>query len=230
MQRIESGATRLDGIFVTLEGVDGSGKSRQQALLVERLRKLGREVMATREPGGTELGERIRTVLLGSSLSHDPIVDALLFNAARRALVDEVIRPSLARGAVVVCDRFADSTLAYQGYGGGAPLAMLRSLAEVATEGLRPTRTVLLDLTVEAGLARRQGGPEDEMTRFETSADHDKAFHERVRDGYVAMAATEPKRWRVVDASGTPDEVAERVWEAVSDLFADSANEGDVRG
>jgi dTMP kinase len=156
--------------------------------------------------------------LLHSSAAHDPIVDALLFNAARRALVDEVIRPALARGAVVVCDRFADSTLAYQGYGGEAPLVTLRSLAEVATGGLRPTRTVLLDITVGAGLERRRGGPEEELTRFETSADHDRAFHERVREGYLTMAAAEPERWRVVDASGTPGEVAERVWDAVSDL------------
>lgn len=219
----------LPGIFITLEGPDGAGKSSQQSLLVDRLRAPAVDVVATREPGGTELGESIRAVLLGSSTSHDPVVDALLFNAARRALVDEVIRPSLARGAIVVCDRFADSTLAYQGYGGGAPLATLRSLAEVATEGLQPTRTVLLDLTVEAGLARRQRGPEDELTRFETGADHDQAFHERVRDGYLAMAAAEPERWRVVDASGTPDEVAERVWEVVSDLFADSAK-GESRG
>jgi len=207
------------GIFVTFEGPDGAGKSSQQGLLVERLRQLGREVVTTREPGGTELGEGIRGVLLDASDLHDPIVDALLFNAARRALVDHVIRPALARGAVVVCDRFADSTLAYQGYGAGVPRETLRSLAEVATQGLQPTRTVLLDVSVEAGLARRRGGPADEMTRFETSTDHDGAFHERVRDGYLAMAAAEPDRWRVVGGSGPADEVADRVWAAVGDLF-----------
>ena len=230
MQSIDSDNRVQPGIFVTLEGPDGAGKSSQQGLLVDRIRGRRREVVATREPGGTELGEGIREVLLQSSGSHNPIVDALLFNAARRALVDEVIRPGLAGGAVVVCDRFADSTLAYQGYGGGVPPATLRSLADVATEGLRPTRTVLLDLTVEAGLARRRGGPEEELTRFETSADHDQAFHERVRAGYLAMAAAEPERWRVVDASGTPEEVAERVWGAVSDLFAGPANPVEARG
>lgn len=208
-------------IFITLEGPDGAGKSRQQGLLVNRARGFGREVVATREPGGTALGERIRGVLLQSSESHDPVVDAILFNAARRALVGEVIRPSLARAEVVVCDRFSDSTIAYQGHGAGVPLAILRSLAEVATEGLRPTRTVLLDLPVEDGMARRRGGPEAELTRFETGADHDSAFHERVREGYLEMAAAEPDRWRVVDASESAEAVAERVWAAVSDLFAD---------
>ena len=218
MKSIASDDSLQPGIFVTFEGPDGAGKSSQQALLVERLRRLGREVVATREPGGTELGEGIRSVLLEAD-SADPIVDALLFNAARRALVDEVIRPALTRGAAVICDRFSDSTLAYQGYGAGVPLETLESLAEVATQGLRPSRTVLVDVSVEAGLARRRGGPADELTRFETSADHDGAFHERVRRGYLALAAEAPDRWRVVDGSGAAHEVAERVWAAVADLF-----------
>src|SRR5918999_4791163 len=122
----------MDRIFITLEGPDGAGKSTQQALLVERIRGLGREVVATREPGGTELGERVRSILLEATDAHDPLVDALLFNAARRRVVEEVIRPSLDRGVVVVCDRFADSTLAYQGYGGGAPRDVLETLAAIA--------------------------------------------------------------------------------------------------
>lgn len=219
MKGIASNDSLQPGIFVTFEGPDGAGKSSQQALLVERLRQLGRAVVATREPGGTELGEGIRGVLLKASDSHDSIVDALLFNAARRALVDQVIRPALGRGEAVVCDRFADSTLVYQGYGAGVPLETLRSLAEVATQGLRPSRTVLLDVSAETGLARRRGGPADELTRFETSADHDREFHERVRRGYLALAAEEPARWRVVDGSGAAHEVAERVWAAVADHF-----------
>ncbi len=209
------------GIFITLEGPDGAGKSSQQALLVDRLRGLGRDVVATREPGGTELGERVRGILLDSSAAHDPLVDALLFNAARRRLVTDVIRPVLDLGAIVVCDRFADSTLAYQGYGGGAPLDTLRALADVATEGLVPHRTVLLDVAVDDGLARRLSGPQRDLTRFETSSDHDRSFHERVRAGYLALAATEPERWRIVDASGTPDRVAADVWDALRDLFED---------
>lgn len=220
MRRIDGEATGSRGIFITLEGPDGSGKSSQQRLLVDRLRAAaGREVVATREPGGTPLGERVRGILLESGIAHDPIVDALLFNAARRALVDEVVLPALSHGAVVVCDRFADSTLAYQGYGGGTAIEDLEALADVAIGGLRPTRTVLLDLNVDDGLARRRGGPTAELTRFETSDAHGREFHARVRAGYLALAAAEPERWRVVNASGLPDEVAALVWDAVSDLF-----------
>lgn len=209
------------GIFITLEGPDGAGKSSQQRLLIDRLRAVAgeRETVAAREPGGTPLGERIRGILLESGTAHDPLIDALLFNAARRALVVDVIRPALSRGAVVVCDRFADSTIAYQGYGGNTPMADLAAMADVATGGLRPARTVLLDLNVDDGLARRRGGPAAELTRFETSDAHDREFHERVRAGYLTLAAAEPERWRVVDASGLPDEVADLVWDAVRDLF-----------
>lgn len=219
MESIESGATPATGIFITLEGPDGAGKSSQQGLLVERLMRTGREVVATREPGGTPLGERIRSILLELETAHDPMVDALLFNAARRALVDEVVRPALARGAVVICDQFSNSTLAYQGYGSGAPIADLVSLATVATSGLQPTRTILLDLSVGVGLGRRQGGPAAELTRFETRQDHNRDFHQRVRDGYLQLAAADPGRWRVVTASGAREEVASLVWQALRDLF-----------
>ncbi|HUR15677.1 MAG TPA: dTMP kinase, partial [Candidatus Limnocylindrales bacterium] len=156
-------------VFITLEGPDGAGKSTQLELLAQRIRSLGREVVTTREPGGTELGERIRHLVLGTSGDHDGLVDALLFNAARRQLVREVIQPGLARGAVVLCDRFADSTLAYQGFGSGAPLEDLILIAEAATSGLTPTRTVLFDVDVSAGLARRLGGDHEALTKFETS-------------------------------------------------------------
>src|SRR5688572_20404496 len=135
MERIDSDRAEAAGIFVTLEGPDGAGKSTQQALLEERVRALGRDVVATRVPGGTVLGERVRSILLERAADHDALLDALLFNAARRALVREVIRPALDRGAVVVCDRFTDSTLAYQGFGAGAPLDVLSRIAEIATDG-----------------------------------------------------------------------------------------------
>jgi dTMP kinase len=210
----------LTARFITLEGPDGAGKSSQAQALADRLRGTGLEVTLTREPGGTQLGERIRGVLLQpSTLHHDPLADAALFNAARRQLVVEVIRPALERGAWVLCDRFADSTLAYQGYGAGASLAALQTLADVATDGLKPDRTLLLDLPVEAGLARRAGGPAADLTRFELAEKHDVDFHSRVRDGYLAMVAEEPQRWRVIDASADPDAVAEAAWAAVIDLL-----------
>jgi dTMP kinase len=205
--------------FLTLEGPDGAGKSTQATRLAERIRRTGgREVLLTREPGGTPIGERVRGVLLRGA-ERDPLTDALLFNAARRQVVADVIGPALARGAIVVCDRFADSTLAYQGYGAGVALDSLRALADIATGGLTPNRTILLDLSPEAGLARRANGAPSEVTRFESGAGHDLAFHQRVRAGYLELAAAEPARWRVVNADRQPDAVEDAAWEAVHDLF-----------
>jgi len=206
------------GIFITFEGPDGAGKSTQIAALAERLHAVGEEVVATREPGGTAVGELIRGVLLGDE-QRDPLTDALLFNAARRQLIVELIRPALARGAVVVCDRFGDSTLAYQGYGSGVHLDRLRALADVATERLRPDRTILLDLPPASGLRRRAGGAESDINRFESVEEYDLEFHSRVRDAYLEMADAEPDRWRVVDAGRDPRAVADDVWRAVFDLF-----------
>jgi len=190
----------------------------------------GLPVLATREPGGTALGERIREVLLApSGEAIDPLADALLFNAARRQLVAEVIEPALAAGTTVICARFADSTRAYQGYGGGLPLAELDRLEAVATGGLRPDRTILLDLPVEIGLARKAP---DDRTRFETS--YDLSFHQRVRNGFMAMAAAEASRFVVIDASGDPEDIARRVVRAVDPLFpaataADEPNADSLR-
>jgi dTMP kinase len=214
-------SSQRPGLFVTLEGPDGAGKSSQAELLAERVRDATRrEIVLTREPGGTALGEQVRRVLLDREASaRDALTDALLFNAARHQLVVAVIAPALARGAIVIGDRHADSTLAYQGYGGGVPLDSLRLLAEAAVGALRPMRTVLLDLPVATGLARRHEGAAADLTRFELDPVHDAAFHERVRRGYLELAAAEPDRWRTVDAAAEPDVVAERIWGAVSDLF-----------
>ena len=184
-------------MFITFEGPEGSGKSTQAAILVERLRTAGREVVAVREPGGTPAGERIRAILLGEggAVSIDPRSDALLFNASRAQLVADVIRPALARGAVVIADRFADSTLAYQGYGSGLPLKELGALISFATAGLTPDLTLLFDLPVEEGLARKSGSG---RTRFEEG--FDVAFHARVADGFRALAAASPERWHTFDA------------------------------
>jgi len=213
-------ATRSSGLFITLEGPDGAGKSSQAGSLADRIRALGREVVLTREPGGTQMGERVRQVLMDvRGGGHDGLSDALLFNAARRRHTIEVIRPALARGSTVVCDRYTDSTLAYQGYGDGVRLDLLKVITGAATDGLVPARTVLVDLPVEVGLARKLGGAADDLTRFELQGEHDQAFHERVRAGYFELAGNEPSRWRVVNGAAERDVVAAAIWAAVSDLF-----------
>ncbi len=207
------------GLLITLEGPDGAGKSIQAAVLAERLVAAGQRVLLTREPGGTPLGERIRELLLDrGAAARTPLADALLFNTARHQLVTDVLRPALDDGLVVVCDRYADSTIAYQGYGAGTPLEALARLAEVSTGGLRPDRTLLLDLAVADGLARRHVGDANQLTRFEVGEGHDAAFHERVRAAFLQLAAQEPARWRIVDATLPPAEVSEKLWAAVSDL------------
>jgi dTMP kinase len=198
---------------VTIEGPDGGGKTTQAALLADHLATRLPRVHLTREPGGTWLGERVREVLLsrtGSSHPTDPLTDAFLFNAARRQHVREVIRPSLDAGTTVVCARYADSSLAYQGYGSGVPLETLRSLADISTGGLVPDVTIVLDLPVEVGLARKEPG---DVTRFE--AEFDVAFHVRVRDGFLDIAAAEPGRVVIVDATGDVATVASAVARAV---------------
>jgi dTMP kinase len=205
---------RQRGWFVTLEGPDGAGKTTQAERLRDRATRAGFEVVLTREPGGTPVGERIRDLLLRRDDTGrlDPRTDALLFNAARAQLVADVIRPALDRGAMVISTRFADSTLAYQGYGGGRPLDELRALQQFATDGLEPDLTVLLDIPVEPGLARKSGV---ELTRFEKDFDLD--FHRRVRAGFLAIAAAEPARFVVVDGSLAPDEVARAVSAAAAE-------------
>jgi len=195
-------------MFITFEGPDGSGKSTQIALLAEHLRISGREVVTVREPGGTLMGERIRAILLGEggAVEISPRADALLFNASRAQLVAEVIAPALARGAIVIADRFFDSTLAYQGFGSGLPLDELRAAISFATAGLTPHLTILLDLPAEEGLARKSG---DGRTRFEEGFDAD--FHARVAEGFRSLASAEPTRWRTLDAQRSPGELAAEI-------------------
>ena len=211
------------GRFITIEGPDGSGKTTQVERLAERLRSAGHEVLVTREPGGTRLGEQLREILLarhGGIEPTDALTDAFLFEAARRQLVRQVIHPALADGSIVVCGRYSDSTLAYQGYGAGAPLDLLRAVDAAATDGLRPDLTILLDLPVEDGLARKSP---DETTRFE--AEQDVAFHRRVRAGFLALAADEPDRFAVVDATLSADQVADEVWSIVAEILARTSSE-----
>jgi dTMP kinase len=201
------------GRFITIEGPEGAGKTTQAARLERHLEAAGITVVRTREPGGTALGERLRDLLLvrtGSGMAIDPLADALLFSAARRQLVEEVIQPALDAGTTVICTRFADSTLAYQGYGAGVPVKDLTILEAIATGGLRPDLTLLLDLPPEVGLRRKAP---DDQTRFELAFDLE--FHRRVRNGFLALAAREPARFAIVDAGVPVDEVWETVRRAV---------------
>ncbi len=210
--------TRRTGLFLTLEGGEGAGKSLQAGALAEKLEAAGLTVVRTREPGGTPLGERLREILLdvsqtGASLT--PLAEALLFVAARAELVAQVIAPALERGEAVVCDRYGDSTLAYQGYGRGVDLDLIERLNEAACAGLRPDLTVLLDLPVEEGLART--GAHGRADRF---GREERAFHERVREGYKTLAARKPDRWLVVDAQQPPEAVTEAIWDRVRGFAA----------
>lgn len=187
------------GVLITFEGAEGSGKTTQLRMLAAALAQSGYRVVATREPGGTRIGDAIRTLLLDHRrVEISPRAETLLFQAARAQLVDEVIRPALAAGSIVLCDRYADSTLAYQGYGRGQSLNTLKLLGDYATDHLSPTLTIYLDIDVREGLARKRAGAPEEWNRMENL---DIDFHQRVREGYLALAAAEPARWLVLDAT-----------------------------
>jgi dTMP kinase len=193
-------------MFITFEGPEGSGKSSHLAALAQYLESLGYPVYRTREPGGTAIGEQIRAVIhdLRNQEMH-PRTETLLYQAARAQLVEQEIRPRLARGEWVLCDRYADSTLAYQGYGHRQDLEQVRALIHYATGGLKPDLTFLLDVDVEIGLRRKQSNG-SEWNRMDAYA---LEFHQRVRKGYLELAAAEPERWIVVDASQPWAEVQE---------------------
>lgn len=216
------------GAFITIEGPDGGGKTTQADRLRDHLGARGNSVLLTREPGGTWLGEQVREVLLArtgtTAAPTDPLTDALLFNAARRQLVGEIIRPAIHAGTTVICARFADSTLAYQGYGAGVPLDRLRMLAAIATDGLEPDLTLLLDIPVEAGLARKAPG---DVTRFE--AEFDLGFHERVRAGFLAIAQADPERVALIDAAADRDTVAASIASVVDARLAHRDEPGMAR-
>ncbi len=192
-------------MFITLEGPEGSGKTSHIPPLVEYLRSKGYKVFPTREPGGTSIGEQVREVIHSlKNIEMHPRAETLLYQAARAQIVEQVIRPKLNEGFVVLCDRYADSTIAYQGYGHQQDLGQVRALVEYATGGLTPEMTVLLDVDVEIGLKRKK--KENEWNRLDA---FDLEFHKRVRAGYLDMASREPKRWVVVEAGRGWDEVQE---------------------
>jgi len=190
-------------LFIALEGGEGAGKSVQLDALVTHLKAEGRNVVATREPGGTPLGERLRKVLLDLDSVLAPLTEAMLFAAARAELVTSVIKPTLDRGDWVVCDRYSASTVVYQGYASGVDLMSISQLNQIATGGLLPDLTVLLDLPVATGLER--AGRND---RFESE---DIEFHERVRRGYLALADNDPEHWLVVDGTQPEHAVTEAI-------------------
>ena len=200
----------MSALFITFEGPEGAGKSTQLARLVTRLERAGIAPTVTREPGGTPLGTRVREVLLDPEIEMHALPEFLLYSASRAQLVQDVLRPALGRGEVVVCDRYFDSSLAYQGAGRGLPLELLRDVTREATGGLIPDLTLLLDLDPEVGLKRAAArGQPDRLERA------DLAFHQRVRAGFLELAQAEAQRFAVLDAAQSADVVEAQLWAAV---------------
>lgn len=208
------------GRFITFEGGEGCGKSTQIRLLAERLRAAGKEVLLTREPGGTALAEKIRSLVREES--DDPPnsrAETLLFIASRAQVVENVIRPALASGTWVLCDRFADSTFAYQGYGRGLDLEELKRINSFATGGLEPDRTILLNVSPEVSAKRmraREAATNTDADRMEKAGD---SFHARLKQGFLELAAAEPDRFAVIQADGSVEEVEEAVWNSIQPML-----------
>lgn len=208
------------GRFITFEGGEGCGKSTQIRLLAERLRAAGKEVLLTREPGGTALAEKIRSLVREES--DDPPnsrAETLLFIASRAQVVESVIRPALASGTWVLCDRFADSTFAYQGYGRGLDLEELKRINSFATGGLEPDRTILLNVSPEVSAKRmraREAATNTDADRMEKAGD---SFHARLKQGFLELAAAEPDRFAVIQADGSVEEVEEAVWNSIQPML-----------
>ncbi len=208
------------GRFITFEGGEGCGKSTQIRLLADRLRAVGRDVLLTREPGGTALAEKIRSLVREES--DDPPgfrAETLLFLAARAQVVENVIRPALTAGKWVLCDRFADSTFAYQGYGRGLDLDELKRINSFAADGLVPDKTILLNVSPEVSAMRmraREAATNTVADRMEKAGD---GFHDRLRRGFMELAAAEPERFRIISADGGVEEVGEAVWNSIQPML-----------
>ena len=202
-------------LFITFEGGEGCGKSVQAKALYRRLTQLAIPVLLTHEPGGTPLGKKLgRWLKWAEGTDISPLTELLLFNASRAQLVTKIIQPDLEKGKVAICDRYADSTTAYQGYGRGLDLEMVKAVNKAATQGLEPNLTVLLDMPVEAGLARKRHKRQD---RFEQE---EIAFHQKVREGYLKLAADEPECWLVIDGIQSKKKIAQIIWQKVSQLLS----------
>jgi dTMP kinase len=205
---LPSRTRRVPGVFISLEGGEGSGKTTQAVRLCRSLTERGYNVLPTREPGGTLIAERLRSILLEKSV--EPMAsetETLIILAARRQHTDQVIRPALARGTLVICDRFSDSTLVYQGYARGLDLKILRTMNDWATGGLTPHLTVLFDIPVATGLTRRRSEAVSQ-NRLDLETER---FHTKVRAGFLALAKREPRRIRMIDARQSPDTIARQV-------------------
>jgi len=203
---------QLTGTFITFEGPEGSGKSTQIRLLTERLSGRGLNVLSLREPGGTAIGDQIRDVLHDmKNQEMDPRTELLLYSASRAQIVAQVIKPHLAAGGIVLCDRYADSTMAYQGYGHGLDLTTLQLITEFATAGLKPDLTIYLDIDPERGLARRNASGEEWNRMDALHLD----FHRQVRSGYERLIAAEPERWVTINADQPVELVQQTIYEAV---------------
>ena len=205
----------MKGLFISLEGIEGTGKSTQARLLTEYLQQRGRVVVRTAEPGGTAISLKIRELLLSlDSKGMDSVTELLLYNAARVQHIREVIAPALARKEIVVTDRFSDSTLAYQGYGRGIDRTMIDALDTIATKGLRPDLTLLLDIDVETGLRRNR-----EINKRDRIELEDVAFHEKVRKGFLEIADREPSRVRIVDCNDPIEAVHQKIKDIIAALL-----------
>lgn len=202
----------MKGFFISFEGIEGTGKSTQASLLSAYLQQHEWTVIRTREPGGTAISLKIRELLLSlDNREMDPVTELLLYNAARVQHIREVIDPALERGEIVICDRFSDSTLAYQGYGRGIDRTMILALDKLATKGMRPDLTLLLDIDVETGLKRNR-----EINKRDRLELEDIAFHEKVRAGFLRMAEEEPDRIRIIDCSGSIETIHRDILKTVA--------------
>lgn len=228
-------------LFITFEGPDGSGKSTQIRYLYERIEAMGLAVVRTKEPGGTPVGDMIRRILLDFQLGEmDAVTETMLFAAARAQHVSELIRPFLEEGGIVVCDRYADSTYAYQGYGLGRDLEELRTITHIATGGLMPDVTVYLDISAEQGLERKRRAMiqpanqpsllPDATPEWNRLDAREIAFHERVRQGYAALIAAEPQRWLSFDGTLDRETLTNTIWERLEPYLTRLASPKRVKG
>jgi dTMP kinase len=202
-------------LFITFEGGEGCGKSFQSRVLYRKLVQMAVPAVLIHEPGGTPLGERVRYLLKQAcEIPISSLTELMLFNASRSQLVKDIIQPALTEGKIVICDRFSDSTIAYQGYGRGLDIAAVKEINQIASRGLKPDLTFLMDVVPELGLSRKKAGAND---RFEQET---LAFHGRIREGFINLAVEEPQRWVVIDAALPRNRITCLIWDKVSQLLS----------